>query len=210
MTNKQESISRSLYEIRFHGRGGQGAVSAAALLALAAFDDGFESQAFPKFGSERRGAPVEAYVRIGRTPIRAHNQVYTPDAVVIQDATLLRSEPLLRGLKGGGVIVLNSAQRPDDIDSDRDDLRWIVLPASRVGERLLGRPLPNTVLLGALAAVTDWVSLAALENAVTNHLARKGDAVVKANIEAVREGHRLALELKGVHYEELEGHEEKK
>ncbi len=210
MTNKQESISRSLYEIRFHGRGGQGAVSAAALLALAAFDDGFESQAFPKFGSERRGAPVEAYVRISRTPIRAHNQVYTPDAVVIQDATLLRSEPLLRGLKEGGVIVLNSAQRPDNIDSDRDDLRWIALPASRVGERLLGRPLPNTVLLGALAAVTGWVSLAALENAVTNHLARKGEAVVKANIEAVREGHRLALELKGVHYEELEGHEEKK
>ena len=86
-------------QVRFHGRGGQGAVSAAALLSMAAFEDGFESQAFPKFGSERRGAPVEAYVRISDAPIRSHNQVYTPDAVVILDATLLRAEPVLQGLE---------------------------------------------------------------------------------------------------------------
>ena len=198
----------SLYEIRFHGRGGQGAVSAAALLALAAFDDGFESQAFPKFGSERRGAPVEAYVRISSTAIRAHNQVYTPDAVVIQDATLLRSEPLLQGLKNEGLVVLNSAHRPGDFNSGRDDLRWICLPASRIGQELLGRPLPNTVLLGALAAGTGWVTLSALEQAVAGHLGRKGEEVVKANIEAVREGHRMATEqvkLRNIHHEAHEG-----
>ncbi len=173
-------------EIRFHGRGGQGTVSAAALMALAAFEDGFESQAFPKFGSERRGAPVEAYVRISSTIIRAHNQVYTPDAVVIQDAGLLRSEPLLRGLKRGGLIVLNSEQNPSRED---DNFRWICLPASQIGERHLGRPLPNTVLLGALAASTEWVSLGALEEAVTNHLASKGETLVNANIAALREGY---------------------
>jgi len=180
------------YEIRFHGRGGQGAVSAAALLALAAFEDGFESQAFPKFGSERRGAPVEAYVRISSAMIRAHNQVYTPDAVVIQDASLLRSEPLLQGLKNGGLIVLNSERQPDDIDNKNDSLRWICLPASRIGQHHLGKPLPNTVLLGALAAGTGWVSLTALERAVTSHLQRKGEEMVKANIEALREGYGFA------------------
>ena len=175
-----------LYDIRLHGRGGQGTVSAAALLALAAFEDGFESQAFPKFGSERRGAPVEAYVRISSSAIRAHNQLYTSDAVVIQDASLLRSEPLLRGLKRGGLIVLNGEQ---PAVSEGDGFCWLCLPASEIGERHLGRPLPNTVLLGGLAAVMQWVSLAALEKAVANHLARKGEEVVKANIEALREGY---------------------
>jgi pyruvate ferredoxin oxidoreductase gamma subunit len=175
-----------LHDIRLHGRGGQGTVSAAALLALAAFEDGFESQAFPKFGSERRGAPVEAYVRISRSVIRAHNQVYTPDAVVIQDAGLLRSEPLLKGLNPDGLIVMNATEKPAGVDNG---FRWICLPASQIGERHIGRPLPNTVLLGALAAGTQWVSLTALERAITNHLASKGEAVVNANIEAVREGY---------------------
>ncbi len=173
------------HEIRFHGRGGQGTVSAAALMALAAFEDGFESQAFPKFGSERRGAPVEAYVRISSTMIRAHNQVYAPDAVVIQDAGLLRSEALLRGLKRGGLIILNGEQNPD---SESRDFRWICLPASQIGERHLGRSLPNTVLLGALAASTEWVSPGALEQAVTKLLASKGETLIKANIAALREG----------------------
>ncbi|NOY62054.1 MAG: pyruvate ferredoxin oxidoreductase [Gammaproteobacteria bacterium] len=187
MTNKNNAAAppRS-YEIRFHGRGGQGTVSAAALMALAAFEDGFESQAFPKFGSERRGAPVEAYVRISQLLIRSHNQVYMPDAVVIQDAGLLRSEPLLRGLKADGLVVLNAAEKPADMS---DNFRWICLPASQIGERHLGRPLSNTVLLGALAAGTGWVTLAALERAITDHLASKGEAVVVANIEAVREGY---------------------
>jgi len=189
MSSERKTVTSCFHEIRFHGRGGQGAVSAAALLALAAFEDGFEAQAFPKFGSERRGAPVEAYVRISSTIIRAHNQVYTPDAVVIQDASLLRSEPLLRGLKKGGLIVLNSEQQADGIGNNDERFRWLCLPASQIGERHLGRPLPNTVLLGALAASTEWVSLGALEQAVTNHLASKGEETVKANIEALREGY---------------------
>ena len=198
MTNKAEILTSCFREVRFHGRGGQGAVSAAALLALAAFEDGFESQAFPKFGSERRGAPVEAYVRISSTPIRAHNQVYAPDAVVIQDASLLRSEPLLRGLKSGGLIVLNSEEQANGVNENNASFRWLCLPANRIGERHLGRPLPNTVLLGALAAATGWVSPAALEQAVMTHLARKGDETVAANIEALREGYGFASEEEGV------------
>jgi len=181
-----------LHEIRFHGRGGQGAVSAAALLSLAAFSDGFEAQAFPKFGSERRGAPVEAYVRISTTPIRRHNQVYQPDAVIIQDTTLLRSEPVFDGLEDGGVMILNAERRPETLGTKA--LRWVYLPANRISETFLGRPLPNTVLLGALAAATGWVSLAALEQAIGNHLVRKGEEVVTANINALREGYRITLE----------------
>ena len=194
MNSEQGSGERHFHEIRFHGRGGQGVVSAAALLALAAFEDGYESQAFPRFGSERRGAPVEAYVRISSAPIRAHNQVYTPDAVVIQDAGLLRSEPLLRGLRSGGLVVLNSEQRPAESEGGDDGLRWICLPASRIGERHLGRPLPNTALLGALAAASGWVGLPTLERVIASHLAAKGEETVKANIEALREGHRWGLQ----------------
>ncbi len=173
-------------EIRFHGRGGQGTVSAAALLALAAFENGFESQAFPKFGSERRGAPVEAYVRISDSPIRAHNQIYQPDVIVIQDAGLLRSEPLLRGLKPSGLIILNS---DEEQVSEEDGFHWVCLPASQIGERHIGRPLPNTVLLGALAANTGWVSLNALEQAVAGHLGSKGEKIVNANVAALHEGY---------------------
>jgi len=191
MANKKE---QNFHEIRFHGRGGQGAVSAAALLALAAFEDGFESQAFPKFGSERRGAPVEAYVRINDAAIRVHNQVYKPDAIVIQDATLLHSEVVLQGLKNGGLIVLNSEKQAIDFDKRSDDnFRWVCIPASRISQKLLGRPLPNTVLLGALSACSEWVSCAALEKAVANHLESKGDTIVKANIDAIREGYRLGI-----------------
>lgn len=185
-------MDSQLYEIRFHGRGGQGAVSAAALLSLAAFGDGFEAQAFPRFGSERRGAPVEAYVRISTTLIRRHNQVYQPDAVIIQDSTLLRSEPVTAGIAEHGLVILNAEQRPDEPDAGA--LRWICLPANQISETFLGRPLPNTVLLGALAAATNWVSLAALEQAIGSHLARKGEKIVHANINALHEGYRLAQE----------------
>ena len=178
-----------LKEIRFHGRGGQGSVSAAALLALAAFEDGYESQAFPKFGSERRGAPVEAYVRISDEDIRVHNQVYQPDALVVQDKTLLHAKTVLQGLKPQGIVVLNSDDPLVKIQgSTVEEFTWIIIPANRISQKILGITLPNTVLLGALAASSGWVSREALENAVATHLYSKGEEVVEANILAVREG----------------------
>lgn len=181
----------TLRQVRFHGRGGQGAVSAAALLSLAAFEDGYEAQAFPRFGSERRGAPVESYVRIGDQPIRSHTQVYEPDAVVILDGTLLRSEPVLAGLRETGTVVLNADDVPGSV-ATRGRFRWIVVPATRISVEHLGRPLPNTVLLAALAAATGWVSLPALERVVRRFLARKGEPVVAANVAMLHEGHRRA------------------
>lgn len=178
-------------QVRFHGRGGQGAVSAAALLSLAAFEDGFEAQAFPKFGSERRGAPVEAYVRIDDRPIRAHIQVYTPDAVVILDGTLLRSEPVLAGLREGGTVLLNAPRLPEG-RANAGGFHWIAVPADGISVEHLGRPLPNTVLLAALAAATGWVGLPALEQVVRRFLSRKGTEVVEANLAMLREGYRWA------------------
>ena len=183
-------------QVRFHGRGGQGAVSAAALLSLAAFEDGFEAQAFPKFGSERRGAPVESYVRISDRPIRSHTQVYEPDAVVILEASLLRSEPVLAGLQEGGTVVIN-ADRVPEVPAREGRWHWIAVPADRISIERLGRPLPNTVLLAALAAATGWVGLQALEQVVRRHLGRKGEKVVNANLELLHEGFRLGATAQG-------------
>jgi len=183
---------KTFFEIRFHGRGGQGAVSAAALLAMAAFDAGFQAQAFPKFGSERRGAPVEAYVRVSSTAIRAHNQVYTPDIVIVQDSTLMHSSAVLEGLKHNGLILLNSEHQVQQQIQIKKPFRLVSIGANRISEKYLGRPLPNTVLLGALAASIDWASLATLERAITRYLARKGQNIIAANIDALREGFRVA------------------
>ncbi|MDD3762918.1 MAG: 2-oxoacid:acceptor oxidoreductase family protein [Nevskiales bacterium] len=180
----------TMRQIRFHGRGGQGAVSAAALLSLAAFEDGFEAQAFPKFGSERRGAPVESYVRISDRPIRSHTQVYAPDAVVVLDATLLRSEPVLRGLTDGGLAIVNAEGEPEMATGEVAP-RWLAVTADRISIEHLNRPLPNTVLLAALAGASGWVGLPALETVVRRHFGRKGERVVGANIEILREGYRL-------------------
>lgn len=182
--------------VRFHGRGGQGAVSAAALLSLAAFEDGFEAQAFPKFGSERRGAPVESYVRISDRPIRSHTQVYEPDALVVLDGTLLRSEPVLAGLAEDGTVVINAERVPDSMAND-GGRRWVAVPADRVSAKHLGRPLPNTMLLAALAGATGWVGLPALQRVVGTFLARKGEEVVAANLALIEEGYRLATAATG-------------
>lgn len=183
-------------QVRFHGRGGQGAVSAAALLSLAVFEDGFEAQAFPKFGSERRGAPVESYVRISDRPIRSHTQIYEPDAVVILDASLLGSEPVLAGVRDGGTVILNADSVPEVHAAERR-FHWIAVPATRISIGHLGRPLPNTVLLATLAAATGWVGLPALEQVVSRHLGRKGEQVVTANLEMLREGYRLGAAAQG-------------
>ena len=186
----------TLQQVRFHGRGGQGAVSAAALLSLAAFEDGFEAQAFPRFGSERRGAPVESYVRISDRPIRSHTQIYEPDAVVLLDSTLLRSEPVLAGLREGGTVVINADRVPDEPASE-GRWHWIAVPADRISVAHFGRALPNTVLLAALAAATGWVGLPALEQVVRRHLGRKGEKVVTANLEMLREGYRPGATARG-------------
>ncbi len=138
-----------MLEIRFHGRGGQGSVTAAEILAIAAFRDGKYSQAFPIFGVERRGAPVQAFCRIDEKPIRLRCQVYEPDMVIIQDATLISDVDVTAGLKEEGLVLINSAKPPEEFSFDGAVVKTV--DATRLALETLGRPIVNTVLLGALA-----------------------------------------------------------
>lgn len=144
-----------MIEIRFHGRGGQGAVTAAEILAKAAFEDGKYCQAFPFFGAERKGAPVMAFTRIADKPIRRRYQVYNPDYVVVLDETLLEAVDVLSGLKENGKVVINST---DDIDLEKD-IESYNIDATGISLDILGVPIVNTVMLGSFAAITGVVSV---------------------------------------------------
>jgi pyruvate ferredoxin oxidoreductase gamma subunit len=178
-------------EVRFHGRGGQGVVTAAELLSTAAFDQGLAAQAIPSFGSERTGAPVVAYCRVALRPIRSHDPVIEPDVVVVQDPTMLRLPGILDGLRPDGLLLVNSARRPEALGLTESPARCVTVPASDLARARLGRPLPNTALLGALAGLTEVVSLNALQRAIRERF-RGGAGEQNAALAA--DGHRLALE----------------
>lgn len=177
-----------MFEIRIHGRGGQGVVTAAELLSVAAFQDGREPQAFPSFGSERMGAPVTSFCRIADNPIRLREPVSTPDAVVIIDATLLHHVDVFAGLHADGYAVLNSTHDLDelglaDLRARLERQRICTVPATDIARRHIGRPLPNVCLLGAFAALTGVVTLDAVEHAVRE---RFRESIASANIAAAR------------------------
>lgn len=153
-----------MFQVRIHGRGGQGVVTAAELLSVAAFEEGHHAQAFPSFGSERTGAPVVAYCRISETAIRVREPVMTPDAVIVQDETLLYQVDLFSGLLPDGYVLINSIRSftelgLGDLVGDRALGRLITVPATELAMEHLGRPVPNAVLLGAFAALTQVVTL---------------------------------------------------
>ena len=146
-----------MIEIRFHGRGGQGAVTAAEILAKAAFEDGKYSQAFPFFSVERRGAPVMAFTRIDDSPVRRRYQVYNPDYVVVLDDGLVDVVDVFSGLKENGLVVVNTA-----VDFNSGDFEVHTIDATGIALKTLGRPIVNTVMLGAFAGVTGLVSIDSL------------------------------------------------
>ncbi|PJA26430.1 MAG: pyruvate ferredoxin oxidoreductase [candidate division Zixibacteria bacterium CG_4_9_14_3_um_filter_46_8] len=169
-------------EIRIHGRGGQGAVTAAVLLADAAFNDGLYSQAFPSFGSERMGAPVQSFVRVDNDIIRRRDQVYTPDYLIIQDYTLLSAINVLYGLKEDGLCLIDSEKTPEEFDLDTK-AKVVTVPATRIAREVIGRPIQNTTLVGALAGATGLISVEAIKNSVKN---RFPGAIGEKNAEAVQ------------------------
>lgn len=169
-----------MIEIRFHGRGGQGAVTAARLLAEAAFLEGKHCQAFPSFGAERRGAPVVAFTRIDAESIQIRTQVYEPNHVVVLDPTLLEAMNVAAGLKRGGMVLVNGKRVPEELKTGK----VILVDATAIALEFLGIPITNTAMLGALAKVTGVVSLGSVIKAVENYfkgkLAEKNMAAVKA------------------------------
>ncbi|HJW88420.1 MAG TPA: 2-oxoacid:acceptor oxidoreductase family protein [Dehalococcoidia bacterium] len=155
--------------MRIHARAGQGAITTAMLLASAAFEEGKEALAFPTFGAERMGAPMNAFVRLAREPIRDRSQVKEPDYVLVLDPTLLRGFDVFAGLKEGGVGVINSPVSLEELGV-KTKARVITVPAGKIAEEVLGRAdRANTALLGAFAAATGEVSLQALIRVVEAH-----------------------------------------
>ena len=179
-----------MFEVRVHGRGGQGVVTAAELLSAAAFIEGRRAQAFPSFGSERTGAPVVAYCRIAEHPIRLREPVLRPDAVVVQDATLLGQVDVLAGLADDGLILVNSARTVDELGLSRYAGRTFVVPATRLAREHIGRPLPNAALLGGVAALCGLVSLASVQAAIRD---RFTGPVADGNAAAAAAAHAFVL-----------------
>ena len=157
-----------LKEIRIHGRGGQGAVTAAQLLAHAAFYEGKSVQAFPYFGAERRGAPVKAFARISDEPILLHSQIYSPDYVIVLDSSLHKIVDVTEGLKNDGVIVVNAIKKPEEISMNG----WPIATVDATGIALelnllvAGLPVVNTSILGAFAKATEEVELESVLKAI--------------------------------------------
>ena len=182
--------------MRFHGRGGQGAVTAADLLALAAFEEGRHAQSFPSFGSERTGAPVVSYCRLAEREIRTRQPVVAPDCVVVIDPTLVHQVDLFTGLRGDGFLLVNSSRTLEQLglgsllERDRPE-RLMSVPATEVAQRQLGKPLPNAALLGGFAALTGQVGLEAIGAAVRERFARS-PSLAERNVAAAAEVFQLA------------------
>jgi len=175
-----------MIEYRIHGRGGQGSVAAAYLLAAAAFEAGFTCQAFPAFGAERRGAPVMAFVRVDEKPITLRSQVRTPDFLIVQDETLLLDPGLTNGLKSGGAMLVNS-RKPSQEIAAKFDTRVVAFPATDLAVKIIGKPIPNTALLAAFLALTEHVPQEALAAALRG---RFHGAVLEKNLALIEEAAR--------------------
>jgi pyruvate ferredoxin oxidoreductase gamma subunit len=178
-----------MLQIRIHGRGGQGVVTAAEMLSIAAFEQGRHAQAFPSFGSERTGAPVVAFCRIDDREIRLREPILAPDVLIVQDPTLLHQVDVFQGLQPDGFVLINSRRSFDelglaDIAQRFRRERLVTVPASEIALKHLGRPLPNAVLLGGFAALSSLITLDAVGLAIRAKFSGK---VADANVAAAAE-----------------------
>ena len=185
-----------MFQVRIHGRGGQGVVSGAELLSVAAFLEGRYAQAFPSFGSERMGAPVMAFCRIDVREIRLREPVMEPDALIIQDPTLLHQVDLFNGLPKAGFILLNSTRRFAELGlagfvaGFRPD-RLCTLPATEIALKHVGRPVPNVPLLAAFAAITGQIRQESVIKAIREKFPA---AIAEKNVAAAAEAFELAAQ----------------
>lgn len=180
-----------MFQVRIHGRGGQGVVTAAEMLSLAAFDEGRHAQAFPSFGSERTGAPVVSFCRIDDRPIRLREPVAAPDALIVQDPTLLHQVEVFAGLRPDGYMLINTARSFDELGlgdfvSGFRAERLLTVPASDLARRHTGRPLANAALLAGFAALSGLLSLDSVLRAIGEKLPAR---VVEGNLAAARDAY---------------------
>jgi pyruvate ferredoxin oxidoreductase gamma subunit len=174
-----------MFEVRFHGRGGQGAVTSCEILSMAIIEEGRYAQGFASFGPERRGAPVLAFVRSGEEALKLREQIYTPDFVVVLDPTLLRIVDVTGGLKEGGWLVLNTKKSLEEIKSKlRSDLKLALVDATTIAKRIIHAPIVSASILGALIRATAIVDLKSLEKPM---IRRFGTLLARRNNEALME-----------------------
>ncbi|NSW55702.1 MAG: 2-oxoacid:acceptor oxidoreductase family protein [Armatimonadetes bacterium] len=177
-----------LNEVRWHGRGGQGAKTASYILAIAAAEDGWNVQAFPEYGAERRGAPMKSYVRISDEPIRLRCAVLHPQVVVVLDSTLLGSENVTDGVPDGGIVIVNTGDSPEEVRAKiaKQNIQVCTVNATQISLDTVGRDIPNTPMLGALAKVSDLVTVEGAKAAVRKQLGTKlSEAVLEGNMQAI-------------------------
>ena len=179
--------------MRIHGRGGQGVVTAAEMLSVAAFEEGRHAQAFPSFGSERTGAPVVAFCRIADKEIRLREPIMEPDALIIQDPTLLHQVDVFAGLKKGGYILINTNKTFEQLGlgefvRDWPPERLCTVSATELSIKHVGRPVPNVPLLGGFAAVSGVIQLASVVTAIRDKFSGK---VADGNIAAATEAYNI-------------------
>jgi pyruvate ferredoxin oxidoreductase gamma subunit len=185
----------TMREICIHGRGGQGSLVLAQFMAIAALEDGKYGSAFPFLGGggERRGKPIVAFCRLSDRPIRTRSRVSRPDYVIVQDATIFSEVNLLEGIKHGGLVLVNTEKSREDMGLPEAPIRIITFAADKVARKILGRPIMNTALLGAFAAVTKELSLEAALRAVRSRF--PGDLGEK-NVQAVQESYKSLAEVR--------------
>jgi len=181
--------ANQLTEIRWHGRGGQGAVTSAELLAQAAISESKYAQAFPSFGPERRGAPVLAFVRISsKLPIRVRAEITEPDVVVVLDPGLLRIANVTSGLKAGGIVIINTKKQAEQIRQEFG-ISWSLatVDATEIARELLGVPITNTTMVGAVLKATEVVKLESLMEPLKHRFDRLAERNIKAMEKAYEE-----------------------
>jgi len=186
-----------LIEVRWHGRGGQGAVTASKLLATSALAEGNYIQAFPEYGPERMGAPIQSFTRISETPIKIHCHVTNPSIVVVLDTTLLKAVDITEGLTEDGVLIINTEESAADIIKKLNlkGRKVYTVNASKIAEDTIGRPLPNTPLIGALIKVTGLLTLNNVLTDIEDKFKEKfSSKIVEDNIKAIK---RAYQEVKG-------------
>ena len=187
-----------MFQIRLHGRGGQGVVTAAEMLALAGFMEGHKAQAFPSFGSERTGAAVVAFARLSSVEIRLREPIQEPDVVLIQDRTLLESVPVFSGLQPEGYVLINSSRSPEELGLE-DLIKQLPkghvmsVPATNYALESLGRPLPGAGMLAGFAAITGSMKLESVQKAYAVKFAGR---IAEANAEIARLAYEAVLSQK--------------
>ena len=177
-----------MIQIRIHGRGGQGVVTAAELIAIAAFKKGKQAQAFPSFGVERTGAPVEAYARLDDQPIIIREQIYQPNVLIIQDASLLDSIDAAKGTDKKTIAIINTAKTKEDLKINLPKANIYTIDATKIALEIIGKNIVNTVILGAFAKITGLIDLNSLEQAIKEKFSGN-QTLIDKNIKAIEKAY---------------------